>query len=949
MLFRSLIFVLVALLVSACGGSGGSSDASNSSGGSNSSGSSEDSGSSGDNGSSDDSGSANDIVITVDQADQIETAMASGDMSDLPSDIGISYQAIIDRAEDFKQRYQAQLASIYGSSSVDYPVTRRSQFVGIQSSVASTIMPLVIGNGGAVHAAFGELDGQKTAAFGTNIFVSARSGDELAAYSDHLVSLVHWMTGVDLSDANAALTVKVANVSSNSSTSTYTNIVSWFDQQSASSSVSRCFGQTAVESCMDTPPDLFIVSSDANAPAQAQALIDTALVEAKAAGVPVIYTHTDIEYTTAYTNAILSPLGYYMEEDPNIHGNYFVSDADRHASWSNEDEMYAAVARSHFYLAADALATRLRDNSFTYDLPNCAEDDCNNDTRFADELGAGLATLRDQFTLFDEGNFNIFDHDGVYEIEKLVALVGDRLRSQIALPMDKTTADRLDWSEALFADYTVYNSRDFNPVQTDLGNFSRSDFSHVTPTNKSLSFTSKPDFRAAGVYVLPGKTVTVTRTDANSSLVTEVYVNAQRPGSSKPFTLLSDSSSGRTGFVRPQFLRSPSMPIAPGQTLTFTSPYGGPLYITFDDVGITASFDVTNIGLHPFWDGVEDNAFFAQGMTDKDYDWAEVVSEHVEVHSRVTLMETTFTELDGQGIPDTAEEVSRLMQKYTHGDLFALAGFTGPGIQTTTEAENLITGMGLSFTPRDKVQHGIMDQPLCGYGCSGNPYDTAWDFHPLGHGDLHEIGHTIEEAKFKFDGREGHATTNPYSYYSKHRAWLEEGIEPDCQNVRFDEIKAFLDTAQGEADADAYMAAQDLNGWNHGIALMIQVLMSAQHVSALTDGWQLYPALHVLEREFSDIDGNDTDWNAGRAAIGFGSFTRAEATSISNNDFLLVSMSHILGYDLTDYLEMFGLSFGATAKAQVAGFGHPVMPRNFFLPANNPDFCKTLTQPVVAY
>lgn len=55
------------------------------------------------------------------------------------------------------------------------------------------------------------------------------------------------------------------------------------------------------------------------------------------------------------------------------------------------------------------------------------------------------------------------------------------------------------------------------------------------------------------------------------------------------------------------------------------------------------------------------------------------------------------------------------------------------------------------------------DQATCGYGCSGNPYDAYWAFSPLGHGDLHELGHGLEKGRFRFAGWEGirRPTTTP--------------------------------------------------------------------------------------------------------------------------------------------------------------------------------------------
>ncbi|GAA3928065.1 ImpA family metalloprotease [Litoribacillus peritrichatus] len=858
-------------------------------------------------------------------------ALASGNVADMPADTNLAYNEVIRIADEYETSYKTDLETFYGNLSINYPITNWSQFVSIEGWASEFNNPLVIGNGGRIHATYGEISDQRNAAFGTNIFDRARTGEELESYSPTLVNLVSWLIRSDLSDANNRVSIKVANVT----TGQFNGIRDWFAAQTADVTITHCNDETAINSCVDASTDLLVVASNAS-PSEADALVNTALPAAAAQDVAVIYTHVHTWNTSAYTDPILEFLGYYMQS-PGSPGNFFVGDQDRHAVWTNYTEMFdEQVAISSLNLVARDLVARLRDGSFSYDLPNCSESDCDNDARYAAELAEPLALIRNQFNLLDSTNTNIFSSDNNTML-KLMALLGDRLRAGVSLPMAKETANINDWSRAMVADFTVYNSRLVNPVQADLGNFSRTDFSHITPGNVNISLTSKPYFRATGVYALPGQTVRVTRTDNNNALATEVFVNAIRSGSSKPFT--------DREFERPKYLQSTSMPIGTRETVTFTSPYGGPVYIRFDALDVEAQFSFENVGQHPYWNGVEDNTRFAQAMNDNDYDWVVVASEHVEVHSRFDLMQTTLSD----PLMSNAEDLTRLMQTFTHGDVFALAGFTGPDIQVTAEVQNFSTARGIPLTNRDRVQHGIMDQSTCGYGCSGNPYDAYWNFSPLGHGDLHEIGHTIEDGKFKFDGRAGHATTNPYSYYTKHRAWVEEAIEPNCQSVSFDEIHTLLQTAQGEADPDAFMAAQDMNDWNKGIALMIQVLMSAQNEGALTDGWQLYPMLHILEREYDRLRSNDADWNAGRATVGFSTYDRAELDGISNNDFLLVTMSFILGYNLQDYLEMFGLTFTAKASAQVTAGGFPAMPRNYFLPANNADFCKTLAQPVVAF
>jgi hypothetical protein len=49
------------------------------------------------------------------------------------------------------------------------------------------------------------------------------------------------------------------------------------------------------------------------------------------------------------------------------------------------------------------------------------------------------------------------------------------------------------------------------------------------------------------------------------------------------------------------------------------------------------------------------------------------------------------------------------------------------------------------------------DQATCGYGCSGNPYDAYWAFDPVGHGDVHEVGHNIENRMLGFEEWDYHS------------------------------------------------------------------------------------------------------------------------------------------------------------------------------------------------
>ena len=69
-------------------------------------------------------------------------------------------------------------------------------------------------------------------------------------------------------------------------------------------------------------------------------------------------------------------------------------------------------------------------------------------------------------------------------------------------------------------------------------------------------------------------------------------------------------------------------------------------------------------------------------------------------------------------------------------------------IITIPEITDFINQKAWPLPERNVVQHFNADKPTCGYGCSGNPYDAGWAFAPLGHGDLHEVGHNHERGTF---------------------------------------------------------------------------------------------------------------------------------------------------------------------------------------------------------
>ncbi len=575
-----------------------------------------------------------------------------------------------------------------------------------------------------------------------------------------------------------------------------------------------------------------------------------------------------------------------------------------------------------------------KNDNFTADLSLCENNSCPEAHTYYTEFTPGAASIRDEFRNLDASKINIFnkvDADN-YRYQKLIILLADKFRENVVYPMDRATTATSTFLKSLFADYTIYNSRLEAPAQLDMGNFSRSDFSHITAGNKTLVMTSKSNFRSTGAYALPGQTFSITRNDS-SEVVTKVFVNTLRSGA----THLFDENA----YSRPKFLKTVEVEVKPNETVSLTSVYGGPIQISFDTNDLPVEFTLQNIGQHPYWQSTADDTSFAAALDKGDYDWAEIATPSFEIHSRMDKMLGSVEEWG------SAAALAENTQNYLHNYPHVLAGFQGPGIDVVPEIHNFANANGLEIQTLDKVKHMNADQATCGYGCSGNPYDAYWSYSPLGHGDLHELGHGLEKGRMRFAGWVVHATTNPYSYYTKTQYFKETGVISECQNIPF---KGIFDTVQAsisQPDPVQYMQDANLTAWNQSVAIILQVMMSAQAEGKLVDGWNYLPRLHIVEREFSTAVKNESNWNAKREGLGFAGISRAQANAMNNNDWMLIAMSHVLQMDMRDYLTMWGLTHSTEAADHVAARSLEVMPRKFYV-SDGRDFCQGLDKTAIA-
>ncbi|MCH9741275.1 MAG: ImpA family metalloprotease, partial [Epsilonproteobacteria bacterium] len=858
------------------------------------------------------------LTINVTSNTAIEDALASGSV------LNVTEEELIQATRDEIATLRAGnslLSVLYKDEAIAYNPGNRNQLINIKGD-AHKIFPILQGNKGKTLAAAGTKVNSRFAAFGAAPMEHFQDGDNLS-YEPQFKRLLAWLIMAnteDTLDSNKTIGLSFTHADKS-------DIKAW---------IASNYPKWTVQECDRTSPDFdtcynnvdLIITGWQTDESNTQ-MVRAKLEEVVTAGTPVLYLHTWYEAYNSVAHSIANLFGFELPYG----GNYWSKDA---VAWDNVEAMQLSVFSGLGYDSIDTMLAHFQDKDYNFDWNQCTDgkgafgsqyDKCGDVIGLNSEFQEGATKVRGMMTGLDSSKKNIFSTTD-YRLQKLLALVGDKFRQSVTFPMDKVTTDDNEFMKSYYSDHAVYNYRAINPAQKDMGNFSRSDFSHIIPTTKTVTLTSKKSFRSTGAYALPGQTVKVTRNDS-SAVNVKVFINTLRSGATHQY-------QKNSSYNRPKYLQTPHFEIKSGESIELTSPYGGTLQLEFDTNDLDVSVTFENVGEHAYWASSADDASFTQKLNAGDFDWAEVVTNGFEVHSKLDKMRKSVADEKWGTAEALAAATKRYMSNFPH----VLAGFRGAGIDVVDEIHDFATTNGLTIETLDKVKHMNADQATCGYGCSGNPYDAYWAFSPVGHGDVHELGHGLQKGRFQYEGFENHSMTNPYSYYTKSKYNETIGSNgTDCQNLPFKEVFEKLQASVNEANATAYLKTNlwDSSGWSQQFMVTLQAMMHTQKMGKLENGWHLWARVHILEREISRAD---DDWENRKASIGFSDYTLDEFKAMRKNDWLLVSISFASGLDFRDYLTMMGIEYSQKASDQVASFAYTMVPKKFFVSTSN-GYCKS--------
>lgn len=889
--------------------------------------------------------------ITLDIAsDAVEQALRTGDHSIIAAETDLTPAgAFLQEMQRVRDQNNADIATLYqlsanGSATSD-SLTNVTWQVNDQAGLLyarfGSNAPLLRSN--AIGASQSPLENQTLGVFGrteNSRFILLGDNPMRAAEHDPsalnedmrqlMQNMVAWLLDAD---PDSGFQVVLANLPDSGQFRDDSSTRSWLETTYGTAvSVNNegdCDGLD-LESCLTDETDLIVISHDVS-DAETASAIRTRVEQAMADGVAVLYLQASARREALGTELYdLFNVTYFSNNTRYLVYASGASPVGTLRDWQPEE-----------YSLIESLVEGIERETLDYDLSDCWQYwECTENQAFSDEIGYPLSLSRVLVSRFDDDKIPPFPATRANRLWALMVLVGDDYRNQTEFPMDKNTTSSSDIIRAMFGDLTTIIYRKTNAVG-DLGTYSREQFGNGLLGDDTVRLTSQHPFRTAGVYAIPGQTVTVTRTDSSDVRV-RLRVQTIRDGASAPF---------RERYDRPNILRSNLLTIEPGETLEFTSAIGGPVNAYFDADGRDVELAFQNIGKHPVWRGPEDSQAFQDALTLDDFDWAEFVTPNFEINSTAEKMRETLSE-NHIGTPGTLEDLTNTyLRDWPHW----LAGWEGPGIRENPDLRAFANSHGLNIPTTSDVKHMNADRPTCTLsapncaGTSGNPYDALWNFDPIYLGDLHELGHGLEFRNWHhFEGGDPiHSTTNLYAFHTQYRYYSDTSTAGfQCAGLRHEALFEIIQDSQSHADPAQYMRSQDLSRQNYQTTMFVQLLAALENQDAFDDGWKMMPRLNVVTREFQDNNDNTSDWNRNAAGLGFGGMTLDTANSLSQNDWLLIAMSWSAQRDLRAYLEMWGYSYSDMALDHVAGLGLASLSPAYYAIDNN-QHCFGLDHPEI--
>ncbi len=815
----------------------------------------------------------------------------------------------------------------------------------------------------------GEQQSQRYATMAGNLFSVNRSAE-----TDILLkNLLDWLTqGEDKVDGFNVITAQMPSLADSHYFRHNEHIRIWLNEfYPTSHSINQANSCDYAEliSCIDAQKPDLIILSDIDRQSLGYEGIKSAMVKAKAMGIPLLLSNYQ-----RTQSPMLAPL--YLEMGVATSGNYWTKRQTKDLNISEiikEDASLVAVKSLLYDLDAGNFNTSVLNDCTGNFLNYCRTD------AFTTAFRAGADWYRNNAIAFDTNSLNIFAKNN-FDLMKAGLLLADKYRSKIDYPI--TYDEHTQWQQALFADWLISYIRPNNLTQPDLGQFIQSagSLSKNTPAHytypktitehKTISVPYSGQWTTTGWYALPGQTIKLTRSDLSSATV-KVKLNYHRPNTNRVYQ--------NRIYRAPLELMQQRLTLAANKPLEFSTPYGGPIYLHISgskdfNIKVTAEGVTKHPTITDFSDA-QQILTFNELLENTELPHIDLRTDGAEQH----LRRDRFTNAIKGNFPNVNALLNSIANDHIN-NLYGLAGFKlqGKALTESLPTDVLSTCQGLfgsdcidnAIHTRTMIQHANYDQNAhCGAGCSGNPWDAGWNINPTGWGDNHELGHNLQTNRLNvqyateanrdnwtgYSSRAGENSNNIFPYYVAWKThYIRDGntneikggmnnkdlfyvFMSDAANIKDNSGQRLIYDANCKlisSGVDRYEGLWESNAYaihnSYRMTFYIQMAFKAHGMvmndgTTLANGFNIFTLLYQHHRIFGKYANNATNWEANRTKLGFSLFPyngnnvyggRAIA-NIPGNDFMLVSLSKLTGKDWRSHFDMFGLRYSSLAAAQV--------------------------------
>ncbi|WP_018694286.1 ImpA family metalloprotease [Algicola sagamiensis] len=552
------------------------------------------------------------------------------------------------------------------------------------------------------------------------------------------------------------------------------------------------------------------------------------------------------------------------------------------------------------------------------------------DKEFQSAFREGAQWYRTTAQTYDESGLSVFHSENDNPVFAAGLLLADKYRSEIDYPIQQGAS--ADWQKAMFADWAVSYARRKNIAQPDLGTFvlDKSDvvkgknahykYPDTTEETKQFTIPYSGQWTTTGWYALPGKEIEIERLDSSPAIL-KIQLNYHRSNTNRAYQ--------KKIYRFPLELMQRRLVLNQGETINFSTPYGGPIYVYMsgDMDSLSVRLSAKGVAKHPtitdFTDA-EQITKFEKLVLDSEIPHVDLRTNGAEQH----LRKDKFMKGISGDIPDV-KTLLKFIEKDHLKTVYTLAGFKvqGKNLEESLPAdvkEICKSAFGendcfdADLHTRKIIQHANYDQNAhCGSGCSGNPWDASWAIDPTGWGDNHELGHNLQvkrlnvhyvEAKdrdkwTKYSKRSGENSNNIFPYFVKWKSHFirdkQTTIISDGHMDHKDLFFAFMSDAGQVKDKTGkrVVLTPDCKIMDDGgnrftapwkskkyavhnsfrMAFYIQMALRAHEERLLNgkrldNGFHLFTLLYQHQRIFGKYARSKNDWELARDGIGFSEF-----------------------------------------------------------------------------